>query len=144
MIWRLCFVHVYIILSKQFLPKRSTDTHFLITDDLNKRLVSGGDKSGSKVEHFVSVWGHVAFQSGLQPIPGRWLLLPPYSPSLNPIQELFSSFHGGEMFITTSHMIQCPYLTQWMLEVWTCLQGIAKDGSGMKKDSFPVVLQERT
>lgn len=87
-------------------------------------------------EHFVIVWDELTFHhlfqshSGLQPVQ-RWCHLSFHLTLHSSTPQRKSFPHGGGKLITTSQMIRCPYWIQWMLDVWTYLQKLARDASDM-------------
>ena len=98
---------------------------------------------------FLIVWDNVAFHHSHAV--SEWfaahprmvsLFLPPYSPFLNPIEELFSLWRW-KVYDLHPH-IKCTSWTQWMLDAWTYQQKITRDGSGMPEDSFRGVLPKMT
>ncbi len=91
---------------------------------------------------FIIVWDNVAFH--LSHAVTEWFAGPSQDDVTFPSHitrhssspKRSSVPYGSERFMTTNLMITCYSRTQWMQYAWTYQQKIARDGSGMKNNSF--------
>ncbi len=109
-------------------------------NDLHQHLVPEQDQEGENMRTFVITWDNVAFHHS-QAIT-TWstqvhprlvsLFLPPYSPFLNPIEELFSAWRW-KVYDHQPHDQMKP----WMLAAGTSQLMIVKGGSDIPGGFLP-------
>eukprot|EP00063_Salmo_salar_P045229 XP_014020064.1 PREDICTED: uncharacterized protein LOC106581979 [Salmo salar] len=120
------------------------NTALLITflDTLHGILIPAEQRGGPEQPRYVVIWDNVSFHWAA--LVRNWfidhpqfivLYLPPYSPFLNPIEEL----HGDGRCMTAIPSPGEEACVQWRMHVMKLMWGLSAAGSVTPEDSFPTV-----
>ncbi len=122
------------LLNKCVIGPYNTDCLLLFLEDLHERLVPEVERGQvGDLSIYVITWDNVAFHHSRAVT--AWfdahprmmsLLVAPYSPFLNPIEEFFSAWRWKVLTIVLR--IKCPSWMQWMLHAKTSQLNTARGG----------------